>query len=82
MSVKAFTLYPKEKREFIILLDKLKNYGDCNCDVDTFIKIFNEWLQVTFPGCKIDIATSVNFRSDWFASFVNYIANYNMPEVK
>lgn len=75
--MKAFTLYPKEQRELMILLDSLRKYGQCNCDVDTFAKIYKEWHLEMFPGCPVNL-TAVNFRGDWLSSFVNYISNYEI----
>lgn len=76
--MKAFTLHPKGKRDLLILLEQLKNYGECNCNFNTFCKIYNEWHMVNFPGCEIS-TSSATFRSDWFTSFINFIANYEIP---
>ena len=77
--MKAFTIYPKEKRDLGILLGKLKNYGECNCDFNTFVKIYDEWHLKNFPGCPIATNTT-GFRNDWLVDFINYIANYDIME--
>lgn len=77
IDVKAFTLYSKEQINLYALLDKLKIYGECNCDFQTFTKIYEEWHLKTFPGCPVS-TTSSTFRGDWLISFVNFIANYEI----
>ena len=75
--MKAFTLYPKKNRDLRYLLEKLKRYGECNCDFPTFAKIYEEWHLKTFPGCPVSTNTAT-FRGDWMVDFVNYIANYDI----
>ena len=75
--MKAFTIYPKEQRSLITLIENLKKYGECNCDINTFAKIYNEWHLKTFPGCPVN-TNSASFRGDWLVDFVNYIANYDI----
>lgn len=75
--MKAFTIYPKEKRELYALLEKLKIYGECNCDFVAFNKIYNEWHLKTFPGRPIS-TSSATFRGDLLVDFINYLANYEI----
>lgn len=75
--MKAFVLYPREKRDLYTLLDKLKLYGECNCDFEIFSKIYNEWHLKTFPGRPINNDTAI-FRNDWLSSFINFLANYEI----
>lgn len=79
--MKAFTLYPSDRRNLNVLLDNLRKYGECNCDFNTFINIYNEWHIRNFPGRPINTGT-INMRSDWLNDFINFIANYELPEVK
>lgn len=79
--MKAFTLYPKDQRNLNILIDNLKKYGNCNCDFDTFNEIYIKWHLETFPGVPVSTDT-INYRSHWLTSFINYISNYDLPEVK
>ena len=75
--MKAFTIYPKEKRDLCTLLDKLKLYGECNCDFPTFVKIYEEWHTKTFPERPINTSPA-SFRGDWLVDFIKYIANYDI----
>jgi len=72
--VKAFTLYPKGEIALRKLLDKLKLYGQMNCDFQRFFLIYNEWHQETFPGLPTSPNTA-NHRDDWFVDFLNYLIN-------
>jgi len=78
--MKAFTMYSKEEVDLRLLLEKVKNYGQCNCDFPTFIHIYVQWHNDVFPGQKVTTG-SANFRSDWFGSFLMYLANYDLLEV-
>jgi hypothetical protein len=72
--MKAFTLYPKGEIELRKLLEKLKLYGQMNCDFKRFTQIYDEWHQETFPGLPTSPNT-VNHRNDWFIDFLNFLTN-------
>lgn len=72
--MKAMRIYSKDEIELRLLLEKLKNYGELNCDFPTFSKLYEEWHRKTFPGCPIDTSTAT-FREDWFLEFVKFLAN-------
>ena len=75
--MKAFRIYPKEQRDLLALIEKMKVYGECNCDIQTFGKIYEEWHLKTFPGCPVS-TNSASFRGDWLVDFINFIANYEI----
>lgn len=77
--MKAFTMYSKEEVDLRLLLEKVKNYGQCNCDFQTFVKIYIEWHKDIFPGSPVSTG-SANFRCDWFGSFLMYLTNYDLLE--
>ena len=77
--MKAFTLYSKQEANLRVLLNKLQYCGKINCDFETFSQLYYEWHLETFPGCEVDTGAAT-FRSDWFGSFVDYLANADIEE--
>lgn len=78
--VRAFVLYSKDEIQFRQLLDKLKNYGTPNCNMQQFIYIYKQWHMEAFPGCKLDSGAAAMFREDWFNSFLQFLCNYQIQE--
>lgn len=72
--MKALTIYTKGEINLRKLLRKLQDYGELNCDFETFSKLYEEWHKKTFPGCSVNSMTAI-FREDWFTEFVNFLAN-------
>lgn len=72
--MKALTIYPKQEIHLRQLLKKLQDYGELNCDFNTFSKLYNKWHTKAFPGCPINTQSAI-FRDDWFLDFVNFLAN-------
>lgn len=75
--MKAFKLYSRDEIQLRKLLRKMQDYGTVNCTFEQFIFIYTQCHLSTFKGQPLDFSTA-SFRDDWFRSFVEYIANFDI----
>ena len=72
--MKAFILYSDEEFKLRQLLRQLQSQGKVNCDFETFSKLYKGWHAKTFPGCPINVETTIS-KDEWLKDFVIFLAN-------
>ena len=75
--MKAFVPYPNNEIKLRQLCRTLQDVGTINCTFEQFVHIYTQWHLCTFKGQPVSYGTAT-FRKDWFRSFVEYIANYEI----
>lgn len=75
--MKAFKLFSNEEIELRKLLRKLQEYGEINCNFETFTKIYVDWFKITFPGRDFNPSIAIN-SDDWFLDFLKFLASKNI----
>lgn len=72
--MKAFTFYSDEEFGLRLLFKQLQDYGKVNCDFETFSKLYEEWLEKTYPTCPMNAAIIIKV-DEVFTHFITFLAN-------